>query len=94
MTDRTFDSKMAKLMELSAQMEQIEKQMNALKDDIKAEMTARSVDEIGTKKYSAKWAVIVSNRFDSSAFKKAHEVLYRQFTKVSESKRFTFKAVA
>lgn len=94
MTDRTFDTKVAKLMELNEQMKAIEKQMDALKEDITNEMTARDVDVISTKKYSASWPVIVSNRFDSTAFKKSFADLYKQFTKASESRRFTFKAVA
>ena len=94
MTDRTFDSKVAKMMELNEQMKAIEKQMDALKEDITNEMTLRDVDVISTKKYSASWSVIVSNRFDSTAFKKSFADLYKQFTKVSEARRFTFKSVA
>lgn len=94
MTDRTFDNKVAKLMELQKQMDELTKQMEDIKTDIKVEMESRETDRISTKKYSAVWQTITSNRFDSTAFKKAHDDLYKLFTKATESKRFTFKAVA
>ena len=94
MTDRTFDNKVAKLMALQEELDTITKQMDLLKEDIKAEMTARDTDRISTKKYSATWQSIISNRFDSVAFKKVHDDLYKMFSKSSETKRFTFKAVA
>ena len=94
MTDRTFDAKVAKLMELQEQIKELESKMDGLKEDIQTEMESRDVDSIATKKYKATWMPIVSNRFDSTAFKKAHGDLYTLFTKVSETKRFTFKAIA
>lgn len=94
MTDRTFDKKVAELVELQEQMDAISKRMEDIKTDIKVEMESRDTDRISTKKYSAVWQSIVSNRFDSSAFKKAYEDLYKLFSKPSESRRFTFKAVA
>lgn len=93
MTDRTFDKKVAELVELQEQMDAISKRMEDIKTDIKVEMESRDTDRISTKKYSAVWQSIVSNRFDSSAFKKAYEDLYKLFSKPSESRRFTFKAV-
>lgn len=94
MTDRTFDKKVAQLVELQKQIDALEKQMEGIKTDIKVEMESREVDAISTKKFRADWKTIVSNRFDSSAFKKAYEDLYKLFSKPSESRRFTFKAVA
>jgi len=94
MTDRTFDKKVAELMELQQQMDAITKRMDDIKTDIMVEMEAREVEVISTKKYSASWPTIVSNRFDSSAFKKAFGDLYKQFTKHSEYRRFSFKSVA
>lgn len=94
MTDRTFDKKVAELVELQEQMDAISKRMEDIKTDIKVEMESRYTDRISTKKYSAVWQSIVSNRFDSSAFKKAYEDLYKLFSKPSESRRFTFKALA
>lgn len=94
MTDRTFDKKVAQLVELQKQIDSLTQQMEDIKTDIKVEMESWDTDRISTKKYSAVWQSIVSNRFDSSAFKKAYEDLYKLFSKPSESRRFTFKAVA
>lgn len=94
MTDRTFDKKVAELVALQAQMDAISKRMEDIKTDIMVEMESREVDVITTKKFRADWKTIVSNRFDSSAFKKAFADLYTQFCKHNEYKRFTFKSVA
>lgn len=93
MTDRTFDSKVRKLFALQAQVDELEKEMDDLKSEIKTEMLARDVDNIVTQRYSASWPLIISNKFDTTAFKQAHGRLYKQFTKASESRRFTYKAV-
>lgn len=94
MLDWTFDNKMKELMKLQRQHEAIEEQMEVIKEEIKAEMTARGVDAIKTNKYVVTWKDVTSNRFDSAAFKKKYLALYESYTKPSISKRFTFKAIA
>lgn len=63
--------------------------ITAIEDDIKAEMTSRNTDEMKVDVYKIRWTKILSNRFDSSAFKKAMPELHAQFTKQTESRRFT-----
>ena len=94
MLDWTFDNKMKELMKLQRQHEAIEEQMEAIKEEIKTEMTVRGVGTIKTNKYSATWMDVTSNRFDSAAFKKVYGPLYQSYTKPVVSKRFTYKAIA
>lgn len=94
MTDRGFDIKVKKLFELQAQIDALEKEAEELKTAIKTEMLERKVDSITTLKYAAFWPLIISNKFDTTAFKKAHAGLYKQFSKPSESRRFTYKSIA
>lgn len=93
MLNIVFDTKMKELMRLQREADNISKQMDSIKSEIKAEMTARGVDSITTNKYSAAWKLIISNKFDSTAFKKAYGDLYKSYTKPSESKRFTFESL-
>jgi|GEM_PF-5050880 len=46
MTDRTLRSKVSKLQELQAEIDTLTAEADTLKDQIKAEMTARATDEL------------------------------------------------
>ena len=39
--------------------------------------------------YKVRWTHVTSTRFDSTAFKKAMPELHKQFSKTTESRRFT-----
>lgn len=64
-------------------------QVEFYRDQLKAEMTERDVEELDLGEYIIRWTSILSNRFDSTAFKKEHGDLYKQFTKQTASRRFT-----
>ena len=68
---------------------EITSKIEALKDAIKAEMLKRDTEELEAGAYIIRWTSVLSNRFDSSAFKKEHSELYKQFTKQVASKRFS-----
>lgn len=69
--------------------EELAAEITAIENTIKAEMTARNTDEMTVDVYKIRWTKVLSDRFDSSAFKKAMPELYGQFTKQTESRRFT-----
>jgi len=92
MTDRTLREKAKSLAEVNAQINELEKQAAKLKADITAEMDRREVEEIKAGNFLARWKLITSNRFDSKLFKQAHSALYEQYTKPSETRRFTLTA--
>jgi predicted phage-related endonuclease len=52
-------------------------------------MTARDTDEMTVDVFKVRWTKVISNRFDTTAFKKAHEDIYGMFTKASETRRFS-----
>ena len=93
MLNITFDAKMKELMRLQREADKLDEQIKSIKEEIKTEMSIRGVESITTNRYSASWKLIVSNRFDSSAFKKAYGELYTKYTKPSESRRFTFESL-
>lgn len=82
-------TKVRELKELKAMAEELAAEIAAMEDDIKAEMTARSVEEMTVDVYKIRWTKVLSSRFDTSAFKKAMPELAQQFTRQSESRRFS-----
>ena len=64
----------------------------AIRDSIKAEMLDRNTEELQAGRFIVRWSSVISNRFDSSAFKKVHGELYKAFCKAVNSKRFTISA--
>ena len=64
----------------------------ALRDSIKEEMLANETEEMVVGAYIIRWTSVLSNRFDSTAFKKVYGDLYKAFTKQTASRRFTITA--
>lgn len=89
MSTNEMTSKIRELKELKAMAEELAAEITAIEDTIKAEMTARNTDEMTVDVYKIRWTKVLSNRFDSSAFKKAMPELHAQFAKQTESRRFT-----
>lgn len=82
-------SKIEALKEMEELIEEAKKEAEKLKDDIKVEMFKRGLDEMKVGKYIVRWTEVLSNRFDTTGFKKVFPELYKQFTKQSASKRFS-----
>lgn len=89
MSTNEMTNKIRELKELKAMAEELAAEITAIEDCIKAEMTVRNTDEMTVDVYKIRWTKVLSNRFDSSAFKKAMPELHTQFTKQTESRRFT-----
>ena len=89
MSTKDINKTVKEIKELTRMKEEIETEIKRQQDDIKAEMVCRGVHELSTDEYKIKWTAVVSNRFDTFAFKKIYGDLYRQFTKQTESMRFS-----
>lgn len=89
MSTNELTSKVRELKELKAMAEEIAAEISTIEDAIKAEMTARETDEMMIDVYKIRWTRIKSNRFDSTAFKKAMPELAEKFTKTTETRRFS-----
>ena len=88
MTQVEIEKKIADLKEYKRLAEDLDTQIVALENDIKAEMEAQNTDTLITRLFKVTWKTIVSQRFDSSAFKATHKELYEQYVRPSESRRF------
>ena len=70
-------------------MEEAKAEADAIRDSIKAEMLEREVEDLTAGAYIIRWTSVLSNRFDTTNFKKVYGDLYKAFTKQSTSRRFS-----
>ncbi len=89
MSTTEITSKIEDIKTLQTMIDELTAEMEAVKDEIKAEMTARGVDEMIVSCFKVRYKNVTSSRFDSTAFKKTHSELYEQYCKKTTSKRFS-----
>lgn len=89
MTKTELIAKIEALNEWETLLEEAKAEVEAIRDSIKAEMVERETEELIAGSYIVRWTSILSNRFDTTGFKKAYGELYKTFTKQSASRRFT-----
>ena len=70
-------------------MEELKNEADTIRNSIKAEMEARDVEELIAGQYIIRWTSVLSNRFDSTAFKKVMPEIYKAYTKQISSRRFS-----
>ena len=82
-------SKIEALKELEALIEEAKAEAETLRDEIKTEMLNRNTEEMEAGQYIVRWTSVLSQRFDTTGFKKAYGELYKDFTKQIASRRFS-----
>ena len=82
-------AKIELLNKYEAMIEEMKAEADAVRDTIKAEMTERNTEELIAGQYIIRWTSVLSNRFDSTGFKKLYGDLYKAFTKQTASRRFS-----
>ena len=87
-----IQSKVEALRELESLIEEAKAEAETIRDEIKAEMLNRNTEELSAGQYIVRWTSVLSNRFDSTAFKKAMPDVYKAYTKTVSSRRFTISA--
>lgn len=89
MSEQNLREAVKNYKEYQRMMEELESEMEAVKDTIKAELAARGVDELTVGEYKVRYTAVKSSRFDTTAFRKAVPDLAAQFTRSVESRRFS-----
>ena len=89
MSRNEIEAKVEYLQELESFMNELKEESEGIKDQIKAEMLDRQVSELQAGRYIVRWTDVLSNKFDSTSFKKVYGDLYKAFTKQVSSKRFS-----
>lgn len=77
------------IRKLKAEKAELEDQISALEDSVKAEMDSQGVSSMTVGAYSVKYTRFFRNHFDTSAFKADHNDLYEEYTTPVPSSRFT-----
>ena len=85
-------AKIELLNKYEAMMEELKAEADIIRNTIKAEMEAREVEELIAGQYIIRWTSVLSNRFDSTSFKKVMPEIYKAYTKQVSSRRFSISA--
>lgn len=82
-------AKIELLNKYEAMMEEMKSQADAIRNEIKAEMDAHDLEEMIAGQYIIRYTSVLSNRFDSTAFKRVMLEIYKAYTKQVFSRRFS-----
>ena len=77
------------LKELMMMKAELEAEIEAAQDVVKTEMTAQGVEEMILDVFKVRWTKVVSNRFDTTAFRQENVNLYDRYCKEVASRRFS-----
>ncbi len=92
MSTTEITTKIEALREMEELIAEANAEAEAIRDEIKAEMLKRNTEELTVGQYIIRWTSVLSNRFDTTGFKKVYADLYKQYTKQTASRRFTVSA--
>ena len=85
-----YNKAFAELASNRMMLEELKKIVADQEEAIKAQMVADGRTEFIGTEHKATYKEVISNRFDSGAFKKDHADMYEAYKKPSSSMRFTF----
>ena len=89
MSTLELTNKIAQLREWEQIMDEAKAEAEAIKDELKQLMLDRGVEELEAGEHIIRYTSVISTRFDTTAFKKAYNEIYKAFTKQNTSRRFT-----
>lgn len=89
MGERALQNRIMKLREIEAQQKALEEQAEKIRQEIKADMEAKQVEEMTAGSFVIRWKTILSSRLDGKALKAALPEIYNQYCKSTSSRRFT-----
>ena len=89
MSNNELETKIRKMQEWEQLAADAKAEADALRDEIKAEMLTNKTEEMTAARFIVRWTSVLSNRFDTTAFKREHAEMYRLYTKQTASRRFS-----
>lgn len=89
MNTAELTAQIRELKELKVMADELQAEITAIEDKIKSEMTARNTTELQVDIFKVRFTDVVTNRFDTKAFKEIYNDLYNQFTTQIQTKRFS-----
>ena len=92
MSTHELTAQIESLRALEELIEEAKAEAETLRDAIKQEMLDQNVEELTAGQYIVRWTSVLSQRFDSTAFKKVMPEIYKAYLKQVSSKRFSISA--
>ena len=89
MSNIEITGKIEALKELESLIEEAKAEAETLRDEIKSEMLNRDTEEMEAGQYIVRWTSVLTQRFDTTAFKKVMPEVYKEYTKQVSSRRFS-----
>ena len=89
MSTNQIMSKIETLLYWEKIMEEAKERAEVLRDEIKQEMLNRDTEELEAGQYIVRWTSVLTQRFDTTAFKKVMPDVYKAYTKQVSSRRFS-----
>ena len=80
------------LRALEELIEEAKAEAESIRDEIKQELLVRDTEELIAGQYIVRWTSVLSQRFDTTSFKKVMPDVYKAYTKQVSSRRFTISA--
>lgn len=90
-TIQEINATIKELKEFSEMQEALKAEIEALQDEVKNYMIESGTDEVITNEGKVTWREVISQRFDSTSFKKDFMDIYNGYLKPTTTKRFTLK---
>lgn len=86
----TFElqNKVNEIRELRRMAEELDAEIVAIQDTIKAHMDATGADELTGTDFKITWKTVTSSRLDTAALKKALPAIAEQYTRTTSARRF------
>lgn len=81
--------KVEQLKELEELLEEVKAEAESVRDEIKQEMMAQDTEKLEAGQYIIRWTSVLTNRFDTTTFKKVLPDVYKAYTKQITSRRFS-----
>lgn len=82
-------TKVEELKEMEELIREASAEAEAIKDLLKQTMNEQNTEELEAGTHIIRYTTVLSNRFDSTAFKRVMPDVYKAYTKQTTSRRFT-----
>ena len=92
MSTTELTAQIESLRALEELIEEAKAEAETLRDTIKQEMLNRDTEELSAGQYIVRWTSVLSQRFDTTSFKKALPEVYTAYLKQVSSRRFSISA--